>query len=80
MAVTFVILIIIDFLIILIQGFTDFSLMLLYVYFLMAAMCFGLAALIKQNPSEKKRLFRGFIVSAALIGIITILVVSAYQF
>ena len=43
-------------------------------------LCFGLSYQIQEHPDRKKSLFITFFISVALVGIIAIFVLSAYQF
>ena len=79
MAWTFLGMTVLDIIIILIQGdFSFISLCVFLLFFIMAAISFSTAARIKSNPEEKQKSFRDFVISALIVGILTIIVLSAY--
>jgi len=58
-------------------GFT--SLLIGLVSMIGAGLSFGLSYQIQSNPDRKKSLFKTYLISMVLVGVIAILVLAAYQ-
>lgn len=72
-------LLVLDLIIILIGGITTLNLVFMYVSFLFTAFNFGTGSLIESNPSRRNTTIKTYLISSLSIGIIAILVLSAYQ-
>ena len=72
-------LLVLDLIIILIGGISTLSLAFLYLSFIFTAFNFGTGSLIDSNPSRRNMTIKTYIISSLSIGIIAILVLSAYQ-
>ena len=68
-----------DLIIILIGGITTLNLVFMDLSFIFSAFNFGTGSLIDLNPSRRKTTIKTYIISSFSIGIIAILVLSAYQ-
>ena len=79
----FLIMLIIDLIYILLQGFTDgltfYTVALIYSLLIFTGLCFGTASQFQKSPMGKKIIFRSFIISIIFTGILIILVFAAYQ-
>jgi hypothetical protein len=85
----FLVILIIDVLIILINGIAvgnglfsgmnDITLLIGLLSMIGLGFSYGLTYQIQANPARKKNLFRTFFISLALVGVIAILVLAAYQ-
>ena len=72
-------LLVLDLIIILIVGITTLNLVFLYLSFIFTAFNFGTGSMIDSNPSRRNTTIKTYIISSLSIGIIAILVLSAYQ-
>ncbi len=72
-------LLVLDIIIILIGGITTLNLVFLYLSFIFTAFNFGTGSMIDSNPSRRNTTIKTYIISSLSIGIIAILVLSAYQ-
>ena len=68
-----------DLFIILIGGITNLNLVFMYLSFIFSAFNFGTGSLIDLNPTRRKKTIKTYIISSLSVGIIAILVLSAYQ-
>lgn len=72
-------LLVLDLVIILIGGITTLNLVFMYLSFLFTAFNFGTGSLIESNPSRRNTTIKTYLISSLSIGILAILVLSAYQ-